>query len=465
MCCPTTREDFPAAEIHSIARYLFAESAGNLEGKDTYRVQLQQQLHYLQDKLSKEALDERDRKELFDVTHRLSDLALLSIPGHSGEINSVTSRLRQAQDAMLEQYEKIRLTEERIKEGEKHPDDKKAKADAEQATQDRDAAQAELEKVKKELEPLALELEKIGLVIPIEKQIVDAQGEIVATALPEAEKNDQAKHLTEGRRLFSERGCLACHVHDGVRQKAADGLPAVSEEAASFAPDLSRIAAKIYPPEGRRQARRRWVVQWVLNPNIYHPRTRMPITHLNVQQACDVADWLLSQEVDPEDDPRLAGRSAGAEAGNTGGAGPPLSAQGARHDRRQGERSAAGRCGRTRQDSRVRSGRFEVRDLRRRRAHACKGRSRATSWNGISAARASAAWAVTVATTCRASRRPSRSAPPSTIGARKTPNGWRSRTPTFTFAQHHNIVDARDSASNPHQPAAGWQTQGRQAAL
>ena len=96
-----------------------------------------------------------------------------------------------------------------------------AQADLEQANQDHDAAQKELEAVKKDLEPLAAELEKDGLVVPIEKQIVDEQGEVVAAALPEADKNDLSKHLTEGRRLFSERGCLACHVHDGVRQKGA----------------------------------------------------------------------------------------------------------------------------------------------------------------------------------------------------------------------------------------------------
>jgi mono/diheme cytochrome c family protein/cbb3-type cytochrome oxidase cytochrome c subunit len=296
---PEQQKDFPAAEIHSIAHYLFDESARSLEGKDTYRVGLQQQLQLLQEKLKEGALDERDRKELADVTHRLGDLALLSIPIHSGEIDGVATKLRQTQDAVLELYEKVRLTEERIKDDQKRPDDKKAASDLEQATQDRDAGKQELENVKKDLDPLRLELEKIGQPIPIAKQIVDAQGDLVAGALPEADKNDLAKHLTEGRRLFSERGCLACHVHDGVRQKGADGLPAVSEEAASFAPDLSRIAAKIAPQKGDAKARRRWVVQWVLNPNIYHPRTHMPIMHLTVQEACEVADWLLSQEIKP----------------------------------------------------------------------------------------------------------------------------------------------------------------------
>src|SRR5439155_9638385 len=117
-------------------------------------------------------------------------------------------------------------------------------------------------------------------------------------SLPQA---GDATHLAAGRKLFTERGCLACHVHDGVRQKGADGVVPVPDVAANFAPDLSRVAAKIAPQGGDAKARRRWLVQWVLNPNVHHPRTRMPITHLTVAQACDVADWLLSQEVKPEE--------------------------------------------------------------------------------------------------------------------------------------------------------------------
>jgi mono/diheme cytochrome c family protein len=45
------------------------------------------------------------------------------------------------------------------------------------------------------------------------------------------------------------------------------------------------------------EAKRRWIVQWVLNPTVYHPRTRMPITHLSPEDAVDVAEWLLSQKV------------------------------------------------------------------------------------------------------------------------------------------------------------------------
>src|SRR5207245_2794945 len=40
----------------------------------------------------------------------------------------------------------------------------------------------------------------------------------------------------------------------------------------------------------------RWLVQWIMNPKVHHPRTRMPITHLKVEEASDLADWLLAQD-------------------------------------------------------------------------------------------------------------------------------------------------------------------------
>src|SRR5208282_3157421 len=66
---------------------------------------------------------------------------------------------------------------------------------------------------------------------------------------------------------------------------------------ASFGPNLTRLAAKLAPENGDPDAKRRWLIQWVMNPNIHHPRTRMPITHLSVPEAADVAAWLLNQKV------------------------------------------------------------------------------------------------------------------------------------------------------------------------
>src|SRR5262249_15877623 len=105
--------------------------------------------------------------------------------------------------------------------------------------------------------------------------------------------------LKRGRQLFSERGCLACHSNQATA-KAGNGLPEIASEA-HFGPNLSRIAAKLGSgdtPEQRQESARRWVIQWVLNPNIYHPRTFMPITHLTIDQASDLAAWLLAQKTD-----------------------------------------------------------------------------------------------------------------------------------------------------------------------
>src|SRR5207253_2746986 len=96
------------------------------------------------------------------------------------------------------------------------------------------------------------------------------------------------------RQLFSERGCLACHQHGAVA-KADGDFPAIPGEA-TFGPDLSRLAAKINPENGDPDAKRRWLIQWVLDPKVHSPRTRMPVTHLHLEQAAAVVAWLSSRE-------------------------------------------------------------------------------------------------------------------------------------------------------------------------
>ena len=86
---------------------------------------------------------------------------------------------------------------------------------------------------------------------------------------------------------------MACHSHRGTADSAQG--PVVRGDA-DFAPELSRLAAKLKPAVGKNTARR-WLVQWIINPNVHHPRTRMPVTHLSVDQANDVAAWLLAQPV------------------------------------------------------------------------------------------------------------------------------------------------------------------------
>ena len=125
---------------------------------------------------------------------------------------------------------------------------------------------------------------------------MDSNGNAVdLAALPKAD----AGHLQNGRRLFTEKGCLACHSNDATNKKEPGFSPVDGQ--ANFGPNLSRLAAKLGTANDKGQiddaSKKRWLVQWILNPNIHHPRTKMPVTFLTPADASDVADWLLSQTV------------------------------------------------------------------------------------------------------------------------------------------------------------------------
>lgn len=106
----------------------------------------------------------------------------------------------------------------------------------------------------------------------------------------------------KGRQLFSERGCLACHVHQGTTtpqgtEKDPTYAPAMMSEAL-FGPNLSQLQAKLVKDGTSKDDRaraRRWLVQWIMNPQVHNPRTRMPISHVTTGEAADIAAWLLGQ--------------------------------------------------------------------------------------------------------------------------------------------------------------------------
>ena len=143
------------------------------------------------------------------------------------------------------------------------------------------------------LEELTRRMELDKIPIPIAKRIVDSEGKEVSLPPAPADKKAQDEAAKRGRALFTERGCLACHQNQGTTRAEGD-IPAVVSEA-TFAPDLSRLAAKLGPEGGDDNAKRRWLVQWIMDPHIHSPRSRMPVTHLSPAQASDVAAWLLSQ--------------------------------------------------------------------------------------------------------------------------------------------------------------------------
>jgi cbb3-type cytochrome oxidase cytochrome c subunit len=86
-----------------------------------------------------------------------------------------------------------------------------------------------------------------------------------------------------GKRLFSQRGCLACHSHQDFPGAKAD-----------FGPNLTNAHQKISSME--------WLYTWVREPTRHSPRTRMPNLYLEpekvgdktVDPAADIAAYLLS---------------------------------------------------------------------------------------------------------------------------------------------------------------------------
>lgn len=102
-----------------------------------------------------------------------------------------------------------------------------------------------------------------------------------------------AGDVKKGRQQFIERGCLSCHAHQAT-EKAEAGSPAVVSESL-FGPNLSQISDKLGKTKGDKQSAMVWLVQWLLDPMVHSPRTRMPNTMLSVEQATDIATWLLAQ--------------------------------------------------------------------------------------------------------------------------------------------------------------------------
>lgn len=97
----------------------------------------------------------------------------------------------------------------------------------------------------------------------------------------------------QGRTLFLERGCLACHVHQATEKGEAGTPPIIGESV--YGPNLSQVAEKLGKKVGDKKSAQLWLVQWLLDPKVHSPRSRMPVTHLTEHQAADVAAWLLSQ--------------------------------------------------------------------------------------------------------------------------------------------------------------------------
>jgi cbb3-type cytochrome oxidase cytochrome c subunit len=123
-------------------------------------------------------------------------------------------------------------------------------------------------------------------------------------------KNDPER----GKSLFFQKGCMACHAmrpYDPESLQLADreranpeykadatalydpsGFPESvrSYARADFGPNLSNVSAKFRSHEQGYK----WLTNWIKAPESYHPRSLMPNLQLPLQEAADIAAWILS---------------------------------------------------------------------------------------------------------------------------------------------------------------------------
>jgi len=80
----------------------------------------------------------------------------------------------------------------------------------------------------------------------------------------------QGGDTVKGKKLFETVGCQACHKVNGNGEL--------------FGPDLTRISRKVNPD---------WLVSWIKNPDEFNPDSIMPNLRLTLEQASDIAAYLL----------------------------------------------------------------------------------------------------------------------------------------------------------------------------
>ena len=348
---PDDQKAYPDAEIRSIAYFLITESNRHLDGEDSTRGAVRQEIEKLHRKLrrlaelkdkSKLGKDEakelnrlqrdypRDSKNLDKLSVRWRDLCLMSRPGNHDEINHAFEELQKQHARIFELItlqEKLPVLKREIKALQKKG--KLGKEDAARLAalrQSADALPDSIEADKKVFDDARKPADRKGKEAAA-RTLAEAVADLkdASRPLPPVAKADDliaedgrptsvkevpapGKDPEVGRRLFTEKGCLACHSNIDApvprMEEGRVGSPTVLSDA-TFGPNLSHLANKL--PEGKDG--RLWLIQWVLNPNVHHPRTRMPVTHLSVKEAAEIADWLLSKR-DPNWTPSKIGKPA-----------------------------------------------------------------------------------------------------------------------------------------------------------
>lgn len=115
-----------------------------------------------------------------------------------------------------------------------------------------------------------------------------------------------AGSVPDGRRLYTEIGCVACH-GDQASPPGVDGAPRLI--AASAPRTTTEVADQ--PTRLRDKWRPAALVAWLLDPTRFDPASRMPRTELEVDEAASLAAYLLAAVPDDSTVPKLSGGDRG----------------------------------------------------------------------------------------------------------------------------------------------------------
>lgn len=128
----------------------------------------------------------------------------------------------------------------------------------------------------------------------------------IATALaPDDEEpvSWRGTDLARGRKLMEEKSCGTCHLFSGVHP-LPDAPPAlatgdVHPASIALAPDLRHTRDRLQVKS---------LIAWIRNPDSVKPGAMMPSMKLSLQEARDIARYIMTAELAPEPAPKLAQR-------------------------------------------------------------------------------------------------------------------------------------------------------------
>lgn len=98
-----------------------------------------------------------------------------------------------------------------------------------------------------------------------------------------------AADIERGKKIVGSVGCLGCHaVADFPRENPKDvkALGFKDPRVPMFGPELNQMGSKVS---------KEWLVSWLVNPKHYWEKSNMPSLKLSVNEASDVAAYLLSK--------------------------------------------------------------------------------------------------------------------------------------------------------------------------